>query len=155
MSIKNKISAIVDTLSSKPAFVYGLKNELNTLADDVNFKAGRSAVFMLAITKENGLVSIAGGRKASFEIYLEFLKQTEFEQFSDEDELIVEEMRTLKNEFLSKLYTYQESGNTIFNFKAGDTDTSNNIFDKYDAGITGVTLEISLSEAYKNSFCDS
>jgi hypothetical protein len=154
MSLKYHISAIVAQLTGTPTFVFGRKDELNSLAEYVDFQQGaHSAVFMYAIQDERGERSKSGGRKVVFGIYLQFLKQTLFTEWSSENDVIVQEMRELKNEFLNRLTEYEVNGNRVFNISFGDRDKSQNLYQKFDVNTTGVDLTIELRELYKDAFC--
>jgi hypothetical protein len=148
MPIRNQIEAIIQTLSTAPAFVYGTANELNVLADDSAFPC----VFMYPLQPINLSPQVNGSVDNTFSIYLEFLFKTEFDQYTADNEMYVNQALSMANEFIVKASKYREGEGRYFRIKAGDHAKCLPVYNKFDANTTGVSLMISLASMYFESF---
>lgn len=149
MPIRNKIQAIVQTLTGAPTFVYGTVNELNTLADDVNTFP---CVFMYPLQPINISPQINGSVDNTFSVYLEFLFKTEFDQYTSDNETYVNRALSLANEFIVKASKYREGEGRYFRIKAGDRAKSVPVYNKFDVNTTGISLSITLATMYFDSY---
>ncbi len=113
--MRNQIEAIVQTLTGGPAFAYGTQNELNTLADDKAFPC----VFMYPLQPIEVSPQVNGSVDNTFTIYLEFLYQTNFGQFTADNETYVQQALQLANQFIVKASRYREGEGRYFRIKAG------------------------------------
>ncbi|MCJ8208671.1 hypothetical protein MUY27_03060 [Mucilaginibacter sp. RS28] len=148
MAIRNQIEAIVQSLSNTPSFIYGSAAELNVLADDTSFPC----VFMYPLQpfviepKANGSVD------NTFTVYLEFLFQTEFDQYTSDNETYISQALHLANEFLVKASTYREGEGRYFKVKAGEKAKCAPVYNKYDVNTTGISLTVTLSTMYFQTY---
>jgi len=150
MPIRNQIEAIVQTLGGSPTFIYGTANELNLLADDAAFPC----VFMYALQSLNLSPQVNGSVDNSFSIYLEFLFKTEFDQFTADNETLVNQALHLANEFIVKASKYREGDGRYFRVKAGDKARCQPVYNKFDVNSTGVNLTLTLNTMYFENFAD-
>ncbi len=148
MPIRNQIEAIAQTLSTPVTFVYGTANELNQLADDASFPC----VFMYPLQPIDVSPQVNGSIDNTFSIYLEFLFKTEFDQYTSDNETLVNQALSLANEFIVKASKYREGEGRYFRIKAGDKARSLPVYNKFDVNSTGVNLTISLATMYFESF---
>jgi hypothetical protein len=148
MPIRNQIEAITQTLSTPVTFIYGTLNELNTLADDATFPC----VFMYPLQPIDVSPQINGSVNNSFSIYLEFLCNTEFDQYTSDNETYVNQALQLANEFIVKASTYREGEGRYFKIKAGDKAKCLPVYNKFDTNTTGVNLTITLATMYFENF---
>ena len=148
MPIRNQIEAIVQTLTGAPTFIYGTASELNLLADDASFPC----VFMYALQSFNLSPQVNGSVDNSFSIYLEFLFKTEFDQYTADNEPLVNQALQLANEFIVKAARYREGDGRYFRVKAGDKARCQPVYNKFDINSTGVNLSITLNAMYFENF---
>ncbi|HTI58443.1 hypothetical protein [Mucilaginibacter sp.] len=148
MPIRNQIEAITQLLSEQPTFIYGTVNEINQLADDASFPC----VFMYPLQPIEISPQINGSVDNSFSIYLEFLYKTDFDQYTSDNEIYVNQALRMSNEFIVKASTYREADGRYFKIKAGDKAKCLPVYNKFDVNSTGVNLTITLSTMYYESF---
>jgi hypothetical protein len=148
MPIRNQIEAITQTLTERPTFIYGTVNEINTLADDASFPC----VFMYPLQPVDVSPQINGSVDNTFSVYLEFLYKTEFDQYTSDNETYVNMGLRMANEFLVKASKYREGEGRYFRIKAGDKAKCLPVYNKFDVNSTGVSLTITLSTMYFESF---
>ncbi len=129
MPIRNQIEAVVQTLSVVPTFVYGTANELNQLADDASFPC----IFMYPLQPITVSPQINGSVDNTFSVYMEFLYKTEFDQYSSDNEVYVNQALSLANEFIVKAAKYRESEGRYFRIKAGDKAKCLPVYNKFIA----------------------
>lgn len=148
MPIRNQIEAITQLLTGQPTFIYGTVNEINQLADDASFPC----VFMYPLQPIEISPQINGSVDNSFSIYLEFLYKTDFDQYTSDNEIYVNQALRMANEFIVKASTYREADGRYFKIKAGDKAKCLPVYNKFDVNSTGVNLTITLSTMYYESF---
>jgi len=146
--IRNQIQSITQTLSSAPTFIYGTQNELNLLADDASFPC----VFMYPLQPIDLSPQVNGSVDNTFSVYLEFLYKTEFDQYSADNETYVTQALQMANEFIVKASKYREGEGRYFRIKAGDKARSLPVYNKFDVNTSGVSLTITLSTMYYDTF---
>ncbi len=146
--IRNQIQSITQTLSSAPTFIYGTQNELNLLADDASFPC----VFMYPPQPVDLSPQVNGSVDNTFSVYLEFLYKTEFDQYSADNETYVNQALQMANEFIVKASKYREGEGRYFRIKAGDKARSLPVYNKFDTNTSGVSLTITLSTMYYDTF---
>jgi hypothetical protein len=129
--IRNQIQSITQTLSSAPTFIYGTQNELNLLADDASFPC----VFMYPLQPVDVSPQINGSVDNTFSVYLEFLYKTEFDQYSADNEIYVNQALQMANEFIVKAAKYREGEGRYFRIKAGDKARALPVYNKFDENI--------------------
>jgi hypothetical protein len=149
MPIRNQIEAITQTLSTPVTFLYGTANELNQLSDDA---PSFPCVFMYPLQPVDISPQVNGSVNNNFSIYLEFLFKTEFDQYTSDNETLVNQALSLANEFIVKASKYREGEGRYFKIKAGDKARSLPVYNKFDVNSTGVNLTISLSTMYFESY---
>lgn len=115
MPIRNQIEAITQLLAGQPTFIYGTVNEINQLADDASFPC----VFMYPLQPIEISPQINGSVDNSFSIYLEFLYKTDFDQYTSDNDIYVNQALRMANEFIVKASTYREADGRYFKIKAG------------------------------------
>ncbi|QQL50343.1 hypothetical protein [Mucilaginibacter ginkgonis] len=144
MPIRNQIETITRSLTAEPAFLYGTQKELNLLADDQTFPC----VFMHPL--QNIVVNPCnnGSVDNTFTLYLEFLYQTEFDQYTADNEIYVNQALRMANEFLVKATTYREGEGRYFKIKHGEKARCVPVYNKYDVNTTGVGLTLTLNTMY-------
>jgi len=142
--IRNQIQSITQTLSSTPTFIYGTANELNFHADDATFPV----VFMYPLQPVEVSPQINGSVDNTFSVYLEFLYQTEFDQYTSDNETYVNQALQIANEFIVKASKYREGEGRYFRIKAGDKAKCLPVYNKFDVNTTGVSLTITLATMY-------
>jgi hypothetical protein len=149
MPIRNQIEAIVQTLSNTPTFVYGTVNELNQIADDVNTFP---CVFMYPLQPIDVSPQVNGSVDNTFSVYLEFLYKTDFDQYTSDNEIYVNQALALANEFIVKASRYREGEGRYFRIKAGDRAKCLPVYNKFDVNTTGVNLTITLATMHFDVF---
>jgi len=142
--IRNQIQSITQTLTAAPTFVYGTANELNLLADDSAFPV----VFMYPLQPVDVSPQINGSVDNTFSIYLEFLYQTEFDQYTADNETYITQALAMANEFIVKAAIYREGEGRYFRIKAGDKARCLPVYNKFDVNTTGVSLTMTLATMY-------
>ncbi|WP_179415529.1 hypothetical protein HDF19_21750 [Mucilaginibacter sp. E4BP6] len=142
--IRNQIQSITQTLTTTPTFIYGTANELNLLADDTSFPV----VFMYPLQPVEVSPQINGSVDNTFSVYLEFLYQTEFDQYTSNNETYVNQALQMANEFIVKASKYREGEGRYFKIKAGDKAKCLPVYNKFDVNTTGVSLTITLATMY-------
>ena len=152
MPIRNQIEAITQTLSTPVTFVYGTANELNQLADR---STPFPVVFMYPLQPIDVTPQVNGSVNNSFSIYLEFLYQTDFDQYTADNETFVTQALALANEFIVKASIYREGVGRFFRVKAGDRAKCLPVYNKFDINTTGVNLTITLTTMYFDNFSGS
>ena len=151
MPIRNQIEAIVQTLTGTPTFVYGTANELNQLADDTAFPC----VFMYPLQPIDVSPQVNGSVNNTFQVYLEFLFKTDFDQHTSDNETFVNQALALANEFIVKAGKYREAEGRYFRIKAGGRAKCLPVYNRFDVNTTGVNLTISLATMYFERFAGS
>lgn len=144
MPIRNQIAAIVQALPGQPQFIYGSANELNHLADDTSFPC----VFLYPIQPIEIITGINGSVNNSFTLNLEFLYQTEFDQYTADNEIYVSQALQMANQFIIKATTYVDGAGRYFRVKAGEKAKCTPVYNKFDVNATGVSLIITLHAMY-------
>ena len=144
MPIRNQIAAIVQTLTGTPGFVYGTAGELNALADDTAFPC----VFLYPMQQIGIITSVNGSVDNTFTIYLEFLYQTEFGQYTADNETYVSQALQLANQFMVKASAYREGDGRYFRIKPGETTKCQPVYNKFDVNTTGVGLTVAMHKMY-------
>jgi len=147
--MRNQIEAIVQSLTGNPTFAYGTQTELNTLADDV---VAFPCVFMYPLQPIDVSPQVNGSVDNVFTAYIEFLYQTEFGQYTAENETFVNQALRLANEFIVKAAKYRDGDGRYFRIKAGSKAKCQPVYNKFDANTTGIGLTISLSTMYFDVF---
>jgi hypothetical protein len=142
--IRNQIQSITQTLTAAPTFIYGTANELNLLADDASFPC----VFMYPLQPVEVSPQVNGSVDNTFSVYLEFLYNTEFAQYTADNETYVNQALQMANEFIVKASTYREGEGRYFKIKAGDKARCLPVYNKFDVNTTGVNLTITLATMY-------
>ena len=148
MPIRNQIEAIVQTLSNSPAFIYGTANELNTLADDITFPA----VFLYPPQLINLSPQVNGSVQNTFVITIDFLLKTEFDQYTADNEVYVNQALHLANEFIVKAAKYREGDGRYFKVKTNDKAKCTPVYNKFDVNTTGISLSLTLSAMYFDNY---
>ena len=148
MPIRNQIEAITQTLTEQPTFIYGTANELNALADDASFPT----VFMYPLQPIDVSPQVNGSVDNTFSVYLEFLYKTEFDQYTSDNEVYVNQALRMANEFIVKASTYREGEGRYFKIKAGDKAKCLPVYNKFDVNTTGVNLTITLATMYYENY---
>lgn len=148
MPIRNQIEAVVQTLTGSPAFIYGTANELNLLADDASFPA----VFLYPPQNINLAPQINGSVDNTFNITLDFLFKTEFDQYTADNETYVSQALFMANQFIAKSATFRQGDGRFFKIKSGDKAKCTPVYNKFDVNTTGVSLTIALATMYFDSF---
>ena len=149
--IRNQIQSITQTLTTTPTFIYGTANELNLLADDTSFPV----VFMYPLQPVEVSPQINGSVDNTFSVYLEFLYQTEFDQYTSNNETYVNQALQMANEFIVKASKYREGEGRYFKIKAGDKAKCLPVYNKFDVNTTGVNLSLSLATMYFDNYSGS
>lgn len=144
MPIVNQVAAVVAQLNSAPVFAYGTKKELNLATDKMNF--GNGVVFLLTlkpILKNN---TISNAINSRFQILMQFLYKTEFDQYTSQNETYIERADDLQNEFLVKLQHYRQTPleSRFFKITVPEKENSIPVYNIYDANTTGMSLTLTL-----------
>ncbi len=148
MPIRNQIQSITQILTEQPTFVYGTANEINELADDASFPC----VFMYPLQPITVSPHINGSVDNTFSVYLEFLYKTEFDQYTSDNEIYVNQALKMANEFIVKTSKYREGEGRYFRIKPGNNAKCLPVYNKFDVNSTGVSLTMILSTMYFESF---
>ncbi|WP_374951009.1 hypothetical protein [Mucilaginibacter sp.] len=146
--MRNQIEAVTQLLSAAPNFLYGTEKELNTLADDTLFPC------IMLYPMQPIVVSphVNGSVDNVFTIYLEFLYQTEFGQYTAENETYIQQALHMANEFIVKAARYRDGNGRYFRIKAGEKAKCIPVYNKFDVNTTGVGLTITLNSMYYEAF---
>jgi hypothetical protein len=142
MPIRNQLSAIVQQLVNSPNFAYGSSNELNHLADDLQFPC----VFLHPITGIEIAPAVNGSVRNTFIIHLEFLYKTDFDQYTADNELYVTQALKMANEFMVKTLQYASGNHPVFKISSGQKAKCLPVYNKYDVNTTGVSLTLPLQQ---------
>ncbi len=148
MAIRNQIESVVQTLSTGPSFIYGSANELNLLADNESFPC----VFMYPLQPITVTPCNNGSVDNAFTVYLEFLYQTEFDQYTSDNETYIGNALQMANEFIVKASAYRQGDGKYFRIKAGEKAKCIPVYNKYDVNTTGVSLTITLATMYFQTY---
>jgi hypothetical protein len=140
MPIVQQIQNIVGLLDGAPTFLHGTVNELNRLADDSQFPC----VFMYPITPISIMSQVNGSVDNTFDLYLEFLFKTEFDQFTSQNDTYVSQALHLANQFVVKTSNYREGNSRYFKMKADERSKAMPVYNKFDVNTTGIGLQIKL-----------
>lgn len=148
--LRNPIEAVVGQLSARPTYLYGTPDELNAQADNAAFPC----VFHYALSplELSYRKSLSVDSKVS--LYLEFLYQTPFAQYSADNEAIVLQALGMAQEFMVKLASYRPeadspaSAGRYFRVETGDKAQALPVYNKFDVNSTGVNLRIALRPMY-------
>ncbi|WP_158824726.1 hypothetical protein [Mucilaginibacter lacusdianchii] len=142
MPIRNHIQAVVSSLTNSPSFAHGTVNELNQIADDLEFPC----VFLYPLPAIELSAAINGSVDNTFTVYLEFLFKTDFDQYTADNEIYVSKALALANEFMIKAAQYRSttSVSRFFKIKASTKAKCLPVYNKYDVNTTGVSLTVVL-----------
>ncbi len=156
INIKNVIQAICAALPSQPVFVYGTKNEINTVIDLATL--GKPVVLMLGAAVVKTPFDPSGGIDNVYNFILQFMEQTTFgEHTGDVDvDAAVSRQFIAANQFQIKLRDYRSAdGRKVFRVTPGkDAGQIQYGFDSYDANYSGVQLQINnLRAMFVDPFC--
>ena len=146
--MRNQINAIVATLSGSPSFLYGTEKELNTLADDCAFPC----VMLYPLQPIAVSPQINGSVDNVFTVYLEFLYQTSFGQYTADNETYVQQALRMANEFMVKAAKYRDDNGRYFRIKAGEKAKCLPVYNKFDTNTTGVGLTVTLNTMYYETY---
>lgn len=141
--IRNQIEDIVKQLKAQPSFLYGTAKELNLLLDKASFPV----VMLYNLQPVNKKFTLSNAISDQFSILMAFLFQTDFDQFTRDNEIYVQMANAMANEFLVKLANYRETpyASRYFKIHENDPAKSQPFYNKNDVNSTGVTLQISLN----------
>jgi hypothetical protein len=142
--MRNQIEAVTQTLTGAPSFLYGTENELNNLADDATFPC----VMLYPMQAITVSPQVNGSVNNVFTLYLEFLYQTEFGQYSAENEVYVQQALRMANQFMVKAAKYRDGDGRYFKIKPGEKAKCVPVYNKFDTNTTGVGLTITLDAMY-------
>lgn len=146
--IVTQIEAIVNQLVAAPLFAYGSVNELELFVDDLDFKRGlKPAVMMYTLKPATVSTTPSQAVNINFSIYMEFLYQTDFDQFTSQNESIITQASALMEEFLVKLEYYRETSiaNRFFKIHLGEKAKMLPVYNKFSVNATGVSLSVTLN----------
>lgn len=150
MPIRNQIEAITQMLSKPLTFIYGTANELNQFADSAAFPVA----FMYPLQPVEVTPHNNGSVENSYSIYMEFLFQTDFDQYTSDNEAYVNHALSIANEFIVKAAKYREGEGRYFRIKADSKAKCLPVYNKFDVNTTGVNLTITLTSMYFEKFND-
>lgn len=150
--IRNQIQAVVSQLVTAPKFQYGTANEINLLADNVDWANGLVMLYTLKPVKKKTTISQAVAER--FSLYMEFLFKTEFDQYTSQNEQYIIQANALCNEFLVKLEYYRETplAARYFQIHVAEGMSSLPVYNKLDVNSTGVNLSLELSSMQNQGF---
>lgn len=141
MPIRNHIEAIVQLLDGAPGFIHGTANELNTLADAATFPC----VFMYPIEGIELSPQVNGKVDNLFNLTLEFLYQTDFGEYTADNETYVAQALAMASQFIEKAAAYRSGTKRYFKIKPGDRAKCRPLYNKFNVNTTGVALNIMLA----------
>ncbi len=146
--IRNQIEDVVKQLKAQPgynqpSFLYGTAKELNLMLDQSAFPV----VMLYNLQPVSKEFTLSNAISEKFSILMAFLFQTQFDQFTRDNEIYVDMANAMCNEFLVKLSYYRETPYAARYFKIHENDPAKSqpVYNKGDVNSTGVTLTISLS----------
>lgn len=142
MAIRNEIEAVVNQLVSKPNFLYGTANELNTLADDTQFPV----VMLYNLQPAELSTTLSHAIDDTFSLYMEFLIKTEYDQYTSDNEVYVKQALALSKEFLVKLEFFRltPDASRFFKIKQDEKIKALPVYNKLDVNSTGVSINFTL-----------
>ncbi|RFZ85693.1 hypothetical protein DYU05_08880 [Mucilaginibacter terrenus] len=146
--MRNQIEAVVQSLSTSPSFLYGTEKELNNLADNAAFPC----VMLYPLQPILLSPQVNGSVDNVFTIYLEFLYQTEFGQYTAENETYVQQALRMAGDFVVKAARYRDGDGRYFRIKAGEKAKCVPVYNKFDTNTTGVGLTITLNTMYYDTY---
>lgn len=141
MPIRNHIEAIVQSLDGAPGFIYGTANELNTLADSATFPC----VFMYPLDGVELSPQVNGKVDNIFNLTIEFLFQTDFGEYTADNESYVANALAIASQFIQKAAAYRSGSRRYFKIKPGDKARCRPVYNKFNVNTTGVVLNIALA----------
>lgn len=137
-------------MSGSPEFLFGTGKELNQMADDATTPF---CIFLYALQPVKLKQTISGGIEESFSVYMEFLKVTEFGEYTNDVEDEREQCLEILKEFLVRLQQYRVNGSKVYLVEIRDEAKSVNFYDKYDVNMVGHSLEFNLKKLYRDNIC--
>lgn len=147
-SIITVIESVVNDLSSKPEFIYGLKSWANLKADDKVFPI----VVLIEPISSNDTFHQGGLVDSTYPLLMLFLDKTELAHTPEEHRVVVDEMREMRKEFILKLRQAKNTnGEHIFKSVA-DVRTIDT-FNELDANTSGVSLNFTATPLNSDSVC--
>lgn len=151
--ITPQIEAIVNTLSARPVrpgFLYGTLKELNTNLDN-NSTWPVVCFYPLAPIPSNYTLSF--GISNQFAIMMDFYFKTEFDQYTSQNDVVIQNALKMANEFMVKLANYRESetGGRFFKVHKNDRGTIATLYNKFDVNSTGVRLTMTVNTMYNDN----
>jgi len=148
MPLRDEIQAIVASLPNQPIdFLYGTANEINVDADSVN----NPALVCLYPLMPIGIgLGVNGSANNTFDLYMEFIMITKFENQSDDNEGKINQMIELANRFLVYMSKYVRQGEVsqYFKFDKGFKAKAMPIYYSKDSNRCGVSLSFSVSTRF-------
>lgn len=145
--ISPQIEAISQELTELPAFIYGTRDEINQLLDK-NTKWPAICLYPLTPVPSKFTRSLAVSNQ--FSIQLDFLYKTIFDQYTAQNDAIVQQALAMANEFMIKAANYRtdENSGKFFKVNVHDKTQLQAIYNKFDVNSTGIKLTWTLNTMY-------
>lgn len=150
MPLKSEINAVVNrmlvippvapaTENTAPGFLFGT-------AKEINYKQENTNVWPMVCMYPKQAIDITpvnnGSNDNAFNLYLEFLYLTKFENDTDNNEVYVNNALALANKFVSDLKNYRAVSGEPTYFKEIKNVRAFPIYNKHDENTTGVVLTL-------------
>ena len=146
--IRNQIEDIVKSLTAQPGFnqagfLYGTAKELNNLVENSAFPV----VMLYTLKPIDKSTTLSNAVNEKYSIYLEFLFNTEFDQYTSENEYYIDLANAMCNEFLVKMENYRQTpyASRYFKIHQDEGRKSLPVYNKVDVNSTGVSLALTVN----------
>jgi hypothetical protein len=148
--IVQSISSVVADLTPVTAFIYGLKGWQN-------LKADKSATFPIAFLDEPISSSDSFGKGGAvdirYNIKMAFLTKSELAWTAEQHDVAIQEMRTLRRQFILRLKKIADPATCEHLFRAVDNVNTLNAMNVFDVNLTGVIVTFQLTPMSGDGIC--
>lgn len=148
--IVQAISSIVSDLSTKTAFIYGLKGWQN-------LKADKTATFPVAFLDEPISSSDSFGQGGAVDIkynlQMAFLTKSQLNWTPEQHDVAIQQMRELRREFILRLKKVSDPSTNEHLFRSVDNVSTLNAMNIFDVNMTGVIVTFQLTPMSGDGIC--
>lgn len=133
MDIVSLIGSIVATVTDAPTFIHGDKGYQNLISDELNIETG--VIYLDEPISSNDSFKQSGYLEETYPLKLLFAKKTELDWTPAQHQVIIQECREMRREFMVLL----QNNSSVQSFKSSKTTDIQNLF---DINLSGVYLEL-------------
>lgn len=147
-SIITIIEAVVNDLTPKPEFMFGLAGWNNLRADEKEFPV----VILVEPITSNDEFRQGGLVDSSYPLYMVFLDKSELDWTPEQHRLAIDSMRELRRQFILKLKMAKNSYNEHI-FKSITDVRTIDTFNELDRNASGVGVSFTATPLNSDSIC--